>query len=74
MRGTKEIIEIMDAFEMSCKTDYAGYIGCKIERIERNGKHDREWPKDHFYTNTELNTKFKFFMMGYMSGRSHYMH
>lgn len=69
MRGTQEMLDMMDAFEKACALPYTGYLGCKIERIDRNGKHNAEWPKDHFYTNTDLNTKFKFFMMGFQAGK-----
>jgi hypothetical protein len=74
MRGTQEIVEAMDAFERYCKSPNSGYIGCKIERIEKNGAQAEGWPKNHFYTNSELNEKFQFFLTGYSFARARYMH
>jgi hypothetical protein len=73
MRGTKEMKEILDSFEKSLKTDYAGYIGKEIKRLDTHGRQVEGWPKDHFYTNSEVNHMFKMFFMGYMAGRLEYM-
>lgn len=69
LRGTKEIAEIMTSFEKLLKTDYAGYIGREVQRLDQHGRLVEGYPKDHFYTNTEVNHKFKMFLAGYMTGR-----
>lgn len=74
MRGTKEFAELMDSFEKACKSDYVGYLGCKVERIDPHGRAVEGFPNDQFYQNGDLNEKFKFYMMGYMEGRCVYMH
>jgi hypothetical protein len=73
MRGTKEMIEVMDSFEKTMKSDYAPYVGAEIKRLDQSGRQVADWPKDYFYTNAEVNKLFKMFMSGYMAGRCEYM-
>ena len=73
MRGTKEMVEVMEAFEKAAKSDYADYIGREIVRIDIHGKAVEGWPKNYFYTDGEVNKLFKVFMMGYTAGRCAYM-
>ena len=56
MKGTKEFYDIMEAFERYVKSDACPYIGCTIERADKNAK--------HFYENGRLNQMFIVYMAG----------
>ena len=73
MRGTKEMVEIMDSFEQTLKSSYSGYVGEKVERLDPHGRPVDGYPKDYFYTGGKTNDLFKMFMCGYMAGRINYM-
>jgi hypothetical protein len=73
MRGTKEFQDVMNSFEKSLKSDYAGYIRGEVKRLDPHGRPVDGCPNDQFYGNGEINQMFKIFFLGYMSGRAEYM-